>query len=63
MRTLKIIAQVAWVASLLVLGTLVGVTVGWTNHGWPGAVVTGTIGFAVGAFFAASPSTFFQLLR
>jgi hypothetical protein len=27
-RTLKIIAQVAWVASLLVLGTLVGVTVG-----------------------------------
>jgi uncharacterized membrane protein HdeD (DUF308 family) len=63
MKTLKIIAQVAWVLSTIVLRTLVGVSVGWTNHGWPGAVVTGMIGMAVGAFFAASPSTLFQLFR
>jgi hypothetical protein len=63
MKTLKIIAQVTWALSLILLGTLIGASVGWTNHGWSGAVVAGTIGFAVGAFFAASPSTFFQLFH
>jgi hypothetical protein len=62
-KTLKVLAQGIWALSMLALGTLVGVSVGWTNHGWSGAIVTGIIGFAVGAFFAASPSLFFQLLR
>jgi hypothetical protein len=63
MTTLKIVAQVAWALSLIVLGTLIGASVGWTNHGWPGAVVVGTIGFGVGAFLSSSPSLFLQLLR
>ncbi len=63
MKTLKMVAQVVWALSLIVLGTLIGASVGWTNHGWPGAIVAGTIGFAVGAFVASSPSLFLQLLR
>jgi hypothetical protein len=63
MKTLKIVVQALWALSLIVLGTLIGASVGLTNHGWHGAIVVGTIGFAVGAFLASSPSLFLQLLR
>ncbi len=59
-KTLTIVAQVAWALLLIGLGTTIGAFVGWTNHGWSGAIVVGAIGFAVGAFFAVSPSGFLQ---
>jgi hypothetical protein len=62
-RALKIVVQVIWAVSLVTVGTLIGAAHGWAYHGWLGAIVLGTIGFGVGAFLAASPSLFLQLLH
>ena len=62
-KLIKIVVQLLWAGSMIALGTCLGAFVGWTNHGWVGAIVTGVIGFGVGAFLACSPSTALQLLR
>jgi hypothetical protein len=43
-------------------GTLVGASAGWVHHGWPGAIVSGIIGFGFGAFIASSPLLALTLL-
>jgi hypothetical protein len=62
-RALKIVVQVVWAVSLITLGTWMGAAHGWVYHGWLGAIVLGAIGFGVGAFLAASPQLFLQLLH
>jgi hypothetical protein len=59
-RALKIVVQVVWAVSMVTLGTWIGAAHGWVYHGWPGAIVLGTVGFGVGALLAASPQQFFS---
>jgi hypothetical protein len=62
-KALKILVQVIWTVSLIILGTTAGALYGWEHHGWLGAVVLSTIGLGVGAFIASSPSLLLQLLH
>ena len=62
MKVIKIIAQILWTLFWIGAGTLLGVSAGWAHHGWPGAIVSGIIGFGVGAALAASPQMSLWLL-
>ena len=62
-KTLKIVIKLIWVVTIITLGTAIGALFGWENHGWLGAIVSGTIGLGVGAFVASSPSLLLQILR
>jgi hypothetical protein len=61
MKFIKIAAQILWVLFWTVGGTVLGASLGWANHGLPGAIVTGIIGFGVGALLAVSPSATLSL--
>jgi hypothetical protein len=62
-KTLTIIANAIWAASMIVLSTAVGVAYGWQNHGPVGATALGFVGLVVGAILAASPMLVLELLR
>ncbi|WP_143271588.1 hypothetical protein [Bradyrhizobium mercantei] len=61
-KVLKVVAHAVWAIFTIGLGTLIGTSYGWVHHGWLGAIVLGTIGFGVGALFAAFPETALELL-
>lgn len=63
MKFIKIAAQIVWALFWIGAGTLMGASAGWAHHGWPGAIVSGIIGFGIGAALAASPQLALQLLN
>lgn len=59
-KTLSIALQILCVMGFAIFGAIFGATVGFANHGLPGGIVTGCVGFFMGACVGSQPMLFLQ---
>ena len=50
MGRLAEVLRIVWVVSLCLVGLLIGVSIGYHNAGFTGAIALGVAGYAVGVF-------------
>ncbi|MGJ5176695.1 hypothetical protein ACQR16_07120 [Bradyrhizobium oligotrophicum] len=62
LNKVKLAIQILWTGSMLVLGTTIGASYGFSQHGISGAVALGFVGLCIGALAAAAPDMALEVL-
>ncbi|WVT71889.1 hypothetical protein QM996_10050 [Sinorhizobium chiapasense] len=56
------VVRCLWWLTVVSGATAFGAFYGWQNHGWPGAISLGLVGFGAGMAFAAAPTSCLEIL-
>lgn len=61
-KTLVLAIRIIWTVVVVGTATVIGALLGFGSNGWIGAIGFGTVGFGVGALFAAWPELLVEVL-
>ncbi|WP_315775413.1 MULTISPECIES: hypothetical protein [unclassified Bradyrhizobium] len=59
---IKLVIQILWTSSMLILCTAIGASYGFSQHGISGAIALGFVGLCIGALAAAAPDVALEIL-
>jgi len=62
LKTIKLAVQVIWAGCMLILGTAIGASYGFTRYGIGGTFALGFVGLCLGALVAAAPEMALEIL-